>query len=73
MGTLGPHAGFIVGAYAATAIVLASLIGWIVADARRQNRLLAELEAKGITRRSAKARKTPTAAPRSGKTKGEST
>ena len=56
MGNLGPHAGFIVGAYAATVAVLAALIGWIVTDARRQNRLLAELEAKGVTRRSAKAK-----------------
>jgi heme exporter protein D len=51
---LGPHAAFIVGAYAATVIVLAGLIGWIVTDARTQNRLLAELEAQGVTRRSAK-------------------
>jgi heme exporter protein D len=51
---LGPHAAFIVGAYAATVIVLAGLIAWIVVDARTQNRLLAELEAQGVTRRSAK-------------------
>jgi heme exporter protein D len=51
---LGPHAAFIVGAYAATVIVLAGLIAWIVVDARTQNRLLAELEAQGVIRRSAK-------------------
>ena len=51
---LGPHAVFIVGSYAATIIVLAGLIVWIYADARNQRRLLAELEAKGVKRRSAK-------------------
>jgi len=56
MGDLGQHAGFIVAAYAATVAVLAALIGWIVTDARRQERLLAELEASGVKRRSAKAK-----------------
>lgn len=70
MGNLGEHAGFIVGAYAATVFVLATLVAWIVADARKQNRLLAELEAKGVTRRSAKAPKTGSNAPRSARKKG---
>lgn len=56
MGDLGPHAGFIVGAYGAVVAVLAALIGWIASDARRQERLLAELESRGIRRRSAKAK-----------------
>ena len=59
MGALGPHAAFIVAAYAAAAIVLSGLIAWIVTDARRQERILAELEAKGIRRRSARKRGTP--------------
>lgn len=52
---LGPHAGFIWMAYGVSALVLAGLIGWIRIDARRQLNLLADLEAKGIRRRSAPA------------------
>ena len=51
---LGKHAVFIWGAYGATIAVLAGLIAWIYADARHQRRLLAQLEAKGVRRRSAK-------------------
>ena len=51
---LGPHAAFILGAYGATIAVLAALIVWIYADARSQSRLLEELEAQGVRRRSAK-------------------
>jgi heme exporter protein D len=47
------HAGFIAAAYVATALVLAGLVAWIVADGRAQRRRLAELEARGIKRRSA--------------------
>jgi heme exporter protein D len=50
---LGPHAGFIIAAYAAAVAVIAALIGWIVADHRAQTRALADLEAHGIVRRSA--------------------
>jgi heme exporter protein D len=50
---LGPHAGFIVAAYAAGVLVVLILIGWIVADHRAQLRILAELEQQGVTRRSA--------------------
>jgi heme exporter protein D len=49
---LGPYAGFIVAAYAAALVVIGVLIGWIVADHRAQMRMLADLEARGITRRS---------------------
>jgi heme exporter protein D len=49
---LGPYAGFIIAAYAAALVVIAALIGWIVADHRAQRRTLADLEARGITRRS---------------------
>ena len=48
------HAGFIAAAYIVTAIVLAGLLLWIVADGRRQSRRLADLEARGIKRRSAR-------------------
>jgi heme exporter protein D len=47
------HAGFIVAAYLVTALVLAGLVGWIVMDGRALRRRLAELEARGIRRRSA--------------------
>lgn len=57
MPDLGPYAAFIAGAYAAVALVLGGLIAWVLADARRQQRLLAELEAEGVTRRSAKRRR----------------
>jgi len=49
---LGPYAGFIVAAYAAALAVVVILIGWIVADHRAQRRTLADLEARGIVRRS---------------------
>lgn len=51
---LGDHAGFIWMAYGVSALVLTGLIAWIRIDARRQLNLLADLEAKGIRRRSAR-------------------
>jgi heme exporter protein D len=50
----GAHAGFIAAAYGVTIIVLAGLVLWIVLDGRRQKRQLAELEARGVRRRSAR-------------------
>ncbi|MDB5622552.1 MAG: Heme exporter protein [Devosia sp.] len=50
---LGPHALFIVSAYCGVALVVAALIGWTLLDARRTERRLADLEARGIRRRSA--------------------
>jgi len=49
---LGPHAAFVVAAYAVAALVLAALIGWVALDHRTQRRRLARLEAHGVTRRS---------------------
>ncbi len=49
---LGPHAVFIVAAYAAAGFIVALLIGWIVIEYRSLKRTLAEFEARGITRRS---------------------
>jgi heme exporter protein D len=49
---LGPHSTFIIAAYAASALILALLIGWIVAENRALKRTLADLDARGITRRS---------------------
>jgi heme exporter protein D len=48
---LGPHADFIVAAYAAAAVVLGALVAWVIADYRAQRRALADLEAIGATRR----------------------
>jgi len=52
MMSLGPYASFIVTSYAAAAVVVAILIGWIVLDYRSQTRRLRELDRSGITRRS---------------------
>jgi heme exporter protein D len=49
-----PHAIFILGAYAAAAAIIAGLIAWIVLDRRHLIRLINELEAEGITRRSSR-------------------
>lgn len=49
---LGPHADFIISAYAVTALVVAALVAWVWFDFRALTRRLADLEASGITRRS---------------------
>ena len=49
---LGPHAAFIVGAYAVAVGVIVGMIAWVWLDYRRQLRMLADLEARGVTRRS---------------------
>ena len=46
------HAGFIIAAYLVTMVVVVGMIVWIVLDGRLQRRRLAELEARGIRRRS---------------------
>jgi heme exporter protein D len=50
---LGPHAAYIWASYAVAALVLAGLVAWLVADGRHQQRLLDDLDARGIRRRSA--------------------
>lgn len=49
---LGPHAFFIVAAYAVSALVIAGLILRAVLDHRTQLLALADLEARGVRRRS---------------------
>jgi len=49
---LGPHAAFIWASFGIYALVLLILIAWLVWDARRLKARLAELEARGISRRS---------------------
>jgi heme exporter protein D len=53
---LGQHAGFIIAAYVIATAVVAALIVWVTADHAAQKRALAELEQRGITRRSAEPR-----------------
>jgi heme exporter protein D len=55
---LGPHATFILAAYGAAALALLSLVLWVWLDHRAQRRALDALEAKGITRRSARSAET---------------
>ncbi|WP_018643914.1 heme exporter protein CcmD [Bradyrhizobium huanghuaihaiense] len=50
--SLGPYASFIVTSYAAAALVVVILIGWIVLDYRNQTQRLRELDRSGVTRRS---------------------
>ena len=50
--SLGPHADFIVAAYAVTLFVVALLVGWVVLDYFAQRRILGDLEERGVTRRS---------------------
>jgi heme exporter protein D len=52
---LGPHAAFIVTAYAAAFAIVAGLVAWIVLDRRHLTRMLDDFEGRGITRRSERA------------------
>ncbi|WP_029058101.1 heme exporter protein CcmD [Stappia stellulata] len=54
---LGPHAGFIVACYLVTLGVIGALFAWILADGARLRARLSAMEAQGVTRRSARARK----------------
>jgi heme exporter protein D len=60
---LGPHAGFIISAYVVTALVVALLVAWVAVDHRSQKRALADLERRGVTRRSAEPRPAPVKEP----------
>ncbi|HEU4379346.1 MAG TPA: heme exporter protein CcmD [Hyphomicrobiaceae bacterium] len=51
----GPHAGFIWASYAIVATTLSLLVAWLVLDGRRLQRLLDELDATGVRRRSDRA------------------
>jgi heme exporter protein D len=52
---LGPHAAFIVTAYAAAAVIVGGMMAWVALDRRQLTRALDELEARGVTRRSQRA------------------
>ena len=47
------HMGFIIAAYAVTAVIVGILIAWVMLDYRAQQRTLAELDKRGVNRRSA--------------------
>jgi heme exporter protein D len=49
------HLPFIAGSYGAAVAVIAGLIGWVTIDFRAQRRALADLEMRGVARRSAAA------------------
>jgi heme exporter protein D len=53
------HMGFIVASYAAAVAVVGVLIAWVSLDYRAQRLRLADLEMRGVTRRSAPARAEP--------------
>jgi heme exporter protein D len=49
---LGPHADFIVAAYAVTAFVVALLVACVALDYAALRRVLRDLEERGVARRS---------------------
>ena len=53
------HFGFIAAAYATAAVIVGALTVWVALDHRAQKRKLADLEMRGITRRSEPARSEP--------------
>ncbi|WP_319531492.1 heme exporter protein CcmD [uncultured Cohaesibacter sp.] len=57
---MGNYTGFILSSYGITAATVLLLIIWVIWDGKVQARTLAELEARGIRRRSEKNRPQPT-------------
>ncbi|HZP76925.1 MAG TPA: heme exporter protein CcmD [Pseudolabrys sp.] len=57
--SLGPYADFIVASYAVAVFVIAALVAWVVLDHLAQRRLIADLEARGIARRSDRTAREP--------------
>lgn len=49
---LGPHAAFIWASFGIVTVLMLAIAVWLIFDGRRQSRLLADLEARGIRRRS---------------------
>jgi heme exporter protein D len=50
--TLGPHADFIIAAYAAALVIIIGLVGWVLLDYQMLRRVLGALEKRGVKRRS---------------------
>ncbi|PKR88611.1 heme exporter protein CcmD [Pleomorphomonas diazotrophica] len=53
--SLGPYANFILLSYAAATLAALGLTLWVILDHRRLRHTLTALEARGLTRRSARA------------------
>ncbi|MBL4786135.1 MAG: heme exporter protein CcmD [Cohaesibacteraceae bacterium] len=51
---MSAHAGYIIASYLSVGLLVFGMIGWIILDGRRQNRILSDLERRGIHRRSRK-------------------
>ena len=49
----GPYADIILSCYALAVLVMSGLVLWLLWDGQRQERTLADLEARGVRRRSA--------------------
>ena len=56
---MSAHALYVASAYGLSALVIAALAGWILADQRARRRELAALEAVGVRRRSDRAGSKP--------------
>lgn len=69
MPDLGPHAAFLIAAYAVAFVALGTLTLVTVADDARQRRILREMERQGIRRRSAAKPPAPTVTRRTPKPK----
>lgn len=50
----GKHAAYIIPSYVATVVVILALIVWIIVVYKKRRKEIADLEAKGIVRASAK-------------------
>jgi heme exporter protein D len=48
----GPYTFFIVTAYAAAIVIVAGLVAWVLIDLRHLVRVIEEMEAQGVGRRS---------------------
>ncbi len=53
LASLGPYVSFIVTSYLLVGLVVAGLVVWIRLDYQRHKQILRDLEARGVTRRSA--------------------
>jgi heme exporter protein D len=53
------HIGFVLASYAAAMVVIGAMIAWVTLDYRAQRRTLAELDRRGVARRSASERAEP--------------
>ncbi len=56
---MSAHALYVAAAYGISAVAIACMVGWILADQRARQREMADLEASGVRRRSARKAETP--------------